>query len=94
MSNTPSRPLMVILALSILTAAYVYGRPLIAGDDDVDDVPSNQPDLGFVEEEVNEVAPWTPPADPRNPFLQIELETSGGEAEDDLGLDGRGGGEG
>jgi hypothetical protein len=75
-SNAPSRPLLVLLALSVLAAAYVYGRPLIAGgDDDQIDEPIVPVDLGFIEETTDpEVDPWTPPADPRNPFLEVDID--------------------
>lgn len=66
----PSPKLLALLAVVVAMAAWVYGAPLLHGDDGatVDaDVPVS--DLGFAtEEDPVPVQPWSPPENPRDPF--------------------------
>ena len=81
MSSGPSRPLLVVLALSVLAGAYVYGKPLVDGEaGEVFDEPVTPADPDLVGDDAQVgIEPWIPPAEPRNPFLQVEL---GGGPED------------
>ena len=78
MNDAPSKPLLVLLALSVLAAAYVYGVPLVVGDSETDfeDEVFVPDDLGFVDDTDDaEIEPWSPPSEPRNPFVPVELGT-------------------
>ncbi len=74
-SEGPSNALLGLLALSLLLAGWVYGRPLLTGSNEFDEPEAVEPaDLGFLDERTTApVEPWTPPTNPRDPFLPVEL---------------------
>jgi hypothetical protein len=78
--NRPSKPLLVVLAGSLLLAGVVYGRPLFSGSEDSEEEIVEPTDLGYLEEdgdseELVEADSWVVPESPRNPFLEVEIGT-------------------
>ncbi len=82
----PSTALLAVLALTVALAGWVYGRPLLSGSDEAPaEAEVTEPaTLGFADDDADiddadTVEPWIPPAEPRDPFLPVELGVSAAE---------------
>ena len=74
-SQRPSNTLLILLAASLALAGWFYGRPLLFGSEEppVDEGFIAPNTLGFSTEDDDVVERWSPPLEPRDPFLPVDV---------------------
>ncbi len=83
--NTVSRPLLVILALTVLAGGYLAQGSIIGGDDQGENGFGDFSPIAFTGEGTDTDDVWVMPDEPRNPFLPF-FDGAGSENESDQEL--------
>ncbi len=74
-SQKPSRKLMFVLGICVLLAVFTVGRSFVGGSSDSgnDDYVETFEPLDSDRAERTLIDDWTPPPNPRDPFLPVDI---------------------